>query len=70
MHCATEASPQTGNELIQVMSKHMIFQGVLDDLNSARFYAILGDEVTSHNTAHVAITARFVDHNRNIREEF
>ena len=45
-------------------------QGILDDLNSARFYSILADEVTSHNTEHLAICARFVDSNKDIREEF
>ena len=70
MRCATQVSPQTQNELIKMMGKHMILQGILDDLNSARFYAILADEVTSHNTEHLAICARFVDNNRDIREEF
>ena len=70
MRCATQVSPQTQNELIKVMGKHMILQGILDDLNSARFFAILADEVTSHNTEHLAICARFVDSNREIREEF
>ena len=41
MRCATQVSPQAQNELIKVMGKHMILQGILDDLNSARFYAIL-----------------------------
>ena len=48
----------------------MILQGILDDLISARFYTVLADEVTSHNTEHLAICARFVDSNRGIREEF
>ena len=55
MRCATQVSPLTQSELIKVMGKHVILQGILDDLNSTRFYAILADEVTSHNTEHLAI---------------
>ena len=39
-------------------------------LKAARWYAILADDVTSHNIEHYAICARFVDQNNDIREEF
>ena len=42
----------------------------MDELKAARWYAILADEVTSHNIEHLAICARFVDQNNDIREEF
>ncbi len=48
----------------------MILQGILEDLNVAPYYSILADEVTSHNVGHLAICARFVDKNKDIREEF
>lgn len=70
MRCATYISPQIQNELIGVMGKHMILQGILDDMNAAPYYTILADEVTSHNIEHLAICARFVDGNKDIREEF
>ena len=70
MRCVTHLSPQTQNELITVMGKHIILQGILDDLNAAPYYSILADEVTSHNVAHLAICARFVDENKDVREEF
>ena len=60
-------SPQTQNELIKVMGKHLILQGILDDLNVTPFYSIIADEVTLHNVEHLA---RFVDRNRDVREEF
>ena len=53
-----------------MMGKHIILQGILDDLNAAHYYSILADEVTSHNVEHLAICARFVDGNKDVREEF
>ena len=34
------------------------------------FPPILADQVSSHNVEHLAICARFVDGNRDVREEF
>lgn len=52
------------------MGKHIILQGILEELNAAHYYSILTDEVTSHNVEHLAICARFVDENKDVREEF
>ena len=57
LRCATQLSPQTQNELVKVMGKHII-------------YTILADEVTSHDVEHPAICARYVDKNKDVREEF
>jgi len=70
MRCVTHLSPQTQNELIEVMGKHIILKGILDDLNAATYYSILADEVTSHNEEHLAICARFIDEKKDVREEF
>ncbi|KAL5491305.1 hypothetical protein EMCRGX_G016568 [Ephydatia muelleri] len=70
MRNVTHMSPQTQNELIEVMGKHIVLRTIVDELKAARWYAILADEVTSHNTEHLAICARFVDQNNDIREEF
>lgn len=70
MRCVTHLSPQTQNELIEVMGKHIILRGILDDLNAATYYSILADEVTSHNEEHLAICARFIDEKKDVREEF
>ena len=40
MQCATYISPQTQNELVEVMGKHMILQGILNDLNAALCYTM------------------------------
>ena len=39
-------------------------------MNAAPYYTILADEITSHNTEHLAICARFVDRKKDVREEF
>ena len=70
MRNVTHMSPQTQNELIEVMGKHIVLRNIVDELKAARWYTILADEVTSHNIEHLAICARFVDQNNGIREEF
>ena len=70
MPYATYRSPQTENELMEVMGKHMILQGILDDLNVTPYYSTLADEVAFDNVEHLAICAWFVDKNKDIREEF
>ena len=52
------------------MGKHMLLKGIVDELRASPFFAILADEVTSHNVEHLAICVRFVDSKRNIIEEF
>ena len=70
MRNATYMSAQTQNELIEVMGKHIILQGIVDDVNSSPFYSILADEVTSHNVEHLATCIWFVDSKHDIKEEF
>ena len=42
----------------------------MEELNGTCYHSILADEVTSHNAEHLAICGRFVDKNKNVREEF
>ena len=70
MRKATYVSPQTQNELIEVMGKYIILQNIVNDVKSSPFYSILADEVTLHNVEHLAICVRFLDSNQDIREEF
>lgn len=70
MRCVTHLSPQTQNELIEVISKHIILRGILDDLNTATYCSILANEVTLHNDEHLAICAQFVDEKKDVREGF
>ena len=70
MRNATYASPQTQNELIEVMGKHIILENIVNEVKSSPFCSILADEVTSHNIEHLAICVRFLDSSQDIREEF
>ena len=70
LRCVTFKSPQTQNELLEVVTKHIILQGIVQDIKQARFYSIMADEVTSQNSEQLAICVRFVDSVNNIREEF
>ena len=67
---ATYASPHTQNELLEIMGGHIVLQDIVNEINHAKCYSIMADEVTSHNVEHLAICARFVDAENNIREEF
>lgn len=70
MKCATGISPSTQNELIEIMGKHIILKSILSEIKTSPYYAVMADEVTSHNIEHLAICARFVDDRKDIREEF
>ena len=53
------------------MGKYILLQGIIGDLTAAPVYAILADEVTSHNVGHLAIFARLVDRStKEVKEEF
>ena len=57
-------------KLLNIMGRHIVLQGIIDEIKQAKLYSIMADEVTSHNTEHLAICARFVDNDNNVREEF
>ena len=63
-------SRRTQKEIIEVLGKHIILRGIVEEIEKAPSYTILADEVTSHNFEHLAVCARFVDENSEIREEF
>lgn len=42
----------------------------MEEVKTAKLYAILADEMTSHNVEHLAFCVRFVDSCKDIREEF
>ena len=70
MKNATYMSPQAQNELLNVMGRHIVLQGIIKEIEQAKLYSIMADEVTSHNTEHLAICVRFVDIENNVRKEF
>uniref|UniRef100_A0A3B1KIQ4 DUF4371 domain-containing protein n=1 Tax=Astyanax mexicanus TaxID=7994 RepID=A0A3B1KIQ4_ASTMX len=66
---ATYLSPQTQNEMIDVLGKHMIQAKIVEEVRHAQMYTVLADEVTSHNVELMPMCVRFVDKDLNIREE-
>ena len=66
----TYLSPQSQNEMIEVIGKHFIQKKIVEEILEAKYYSILGDEATSHNEEKLSIVIRFVDANKDIREEF
>ena len=66
----TYISPHTQNEIIDIIGKRMIQKSIVDEVIQARFYSIMVDEVTSHNQELMPFCVRFVDMQKNIREEF
>ena len=67
---AKYASPKTQNELINIFAHNIILEPLLDEIRQAKFFTILADEITSHNTEQLAFVIRFVDRACEIREEF
>ena len=70
MRSVTFKSPQIPNELLEVVTKHIILQCIVQDVKQARIYSFMADEVTSHNSEQLSICVRFVDSVNDIREEF
>lgn len=66
----TYLSPTSQNELIEVMGYDIIRKGIVDEVQQAKYFSVMADEVTSHNVEHLPICLRFVDAHNNIREEF
>ena len=66
----TYLSPQSQNEMIEVIGKHFIQKKIVEEILEAKYYSIFGDEATSHNEEKLSIVIRFVDANKDIREEF
>ena len=63
-------SGRTQNEIIEVLGKHIILRGIVEEIKKTPFYTILVDEVTLHNVEHLAVCAGFVDEKSEVRQEF
>jgi len=66
----TYLSPQSQNEMIDVIGKHYIQKKLVKEILESKYYAILADEATSHNEKKLALVIRFIDANKDIRVEF
>ena len=67
---ATYLSPHSQNQVISIIGYDFIQASLVDEVKKSKYYAILADEVSSHNTEHLALCLRFVDAHCDIREEF
>ena len=66
----TYLSPHSQNEMIDVIGEHFIQRKIVEEILESKYYSILADEATSHNEEKLSIVIRFVDANKDIREEF
>ena len=67
---ATYLSPLIQNEITNIKGKDLLQANLVKEINRARFFSILADEVESHHVEHLPLCIRFVDDGDNIREEF
>lgn len=67
---ATYISSTTQNDIINIVGNDLLLNAIISEVQESTFFAVLADEVASHNVEHLAICLRFVDSECNIREEF
>ena len=60
MKNAIYISPRMQNELLNIMGRHIVLFEIVQEIKTAKVYSILADEVTSHNTEHLALCTRLV----------
>ena len=70
MQNATYCSPEVQNEMIDIIGKELIQKTILNEVRKAKFFSIMAEEVTVHNKEQIPLCVRFVDSDRNVREEF
>ena len=67
---ATYLSPLIQNEITNIIGKDLLQANLVKDINRARFFSILADEIESHHFGQLPLFIRFADDDNNIREEF
>ena len=67
---ATYLSPLIQNEITNIIGKDLLQANLVKDINRARFFSILADEIESRLVEQLPLCIRFVDDDGNIREEF
>ena len=58
------------NRIIEIIGQDIILKNLLEEIKAAKLYSIMADEVTSHNKEQLALCARLIDKNNNVREDF
>ena len=67
---ATYLSPLIQNVITTIIGKDLLQENLVKEINRARFFSILADEVESHHIEQLPFCIRFVDDDNNMREEF
>ena len=52
---STYLSPRSQNDIINVIGFDIIRANILNEVKRAKFYAVLADEVPSHNVEHLSV---------------
>ena len=67
---ATNLFPLMQDEIIKIIGKDLLQANLVKEINRARFFPILTDEVESHHVKQLPLCIRFVDDDNNKRGEF
>ena len=56
--------------MINIFGEDILQAKLIDEVRQAKLYSIMANEVTTHNKEQLSICLRFVDYEKNVREEF
>ena len=70
MKNVTYTIPKSENEMVDVIGINTIQQQLINEINDAKFHAVMADEVTSMNDELLSICFRYVDGQKDIHEVF
>ena len=62
--------PQIQNEIIGIIAYDVLQRNLIDEVEKAKLFTILADELDSHHVEQLSISVRFVDKSNDVREEF
>ena len=62
--------PQIQNEIIGIIAYDVLQRNLIDEVEKAKSFTILADELDSHHVEQLPISVRFVDKSNDVREEF
>ena len=58
---ATYLSSSSQNEIINVIGLVYIHSKIINKIKQAKFFAVIADEVSSHNVEHLSLCLRYID---------
>ena len=62
--------PQIQNEIIGIIAYDVLQRNLIDEVEKAKLFTILADELDSHHVEQLPISVRFVDKSNDVRAEF